>query len=158
MQWSKLKTRVKSFICPELQNVIDFHVTQYRKAHCWISESWITVNGERIFDCGSRTYFMAWWIESWRREDSNEPNNFKDLVAALAEQEIHEPKEMGSAMREYLDLPIEKALSSNDPFIKALAIVDRRVGKRRLKQIEIDDAEHSLVKSFYELRCASLHI
>ena len=158
MQWSKLKTRVKSLICPELQNVIDFHVTQYRKAHSWISESWITVNGERIFDCGSRTYYMASWIESWRREEASESCAWEDLKAALAEQEIHEPKEMGSAMRAYLYLPIEEALSSNDPFIKALAIVDRRVGKRRLKQLMVDEAEHSLVKAFYDLRCASLHI
>ncbi len=158
MQWSKLKVRVKSLMCDELQDVIDFHVTQYRKAHSWISESWITVNGERIFDCGSRTYYWAYWVECWRREDANEPKNFEDLVAALAEQEIHEPKEMGSAMRAYLDLPIEEALSSKDPFIKALAIVDRRVGKRRLKEIEIENAEHSLVKAFYELRRNSMHI
>lgn len=158
MQWSKLKTRVKSLICPELQNVIDFHVTQYRKAHSWISESWVTVNGERIFDCGSRTYYWAYWVEYCRREDANEPIDWDTLPTALAEQEIHEPIEMGSAMRTFLDLPIEEALCSNDPFIKALAIVDRRVGKRRLKQLMVDDAEHSLVKTFYELRRASMHI
>ena len=66
---------------------------------------------------------------------------------------------MGEAMRAYLDLPIDEALKSDNPFIKALAIVDRRVGKRTIEKLEIDNSEHSLVKAFYELRRASvLHL
>jgi hypothetical protein len=155
MQWSKLKSRVKSFVCPELQDVIDFHVTQYRRAHSWISESWITINGERVFDCGSRTYFMASRLELGRRIQAKEATAWEIVKNTLAEQEIHEPEEMGSAMREYLDLSIEEAICSTNPFIKALAIVDRRIGKRRLKELEIDDDEHSLVKAFYDLRRVS---
>jgi len=33
MQWSKLKTRAKSFIIPSLRKRIDFHVTSYRWSH-----------------------------------------------------------------------------------------------------------------------------
>ena len=71
MQWSKLKSDIKGFICPELKDVIDFHVTQYRKAHGWISESWITVNGEKIFNCGSRTYARESAYELFRHQESS---------------------------------------------------------------------------------------
>jgi hypothetical protein len=161
MQWSKLKTRVKDFICPELKDVIDFHVTQYRKAHSWISESWITVNGEKIFDCGSRTYARESAYELFRREESSSDIDGEEvwnLGEALKRREIHEPQHMGEAMRAYLDLPVGDALKSDNPFIKALAIVDRRVGKRTLVQLEIGNSEHSLVKAFYELRRACAHI
>jgi hypothetical protein len=33
MQWSKLKTRAKSFIVPPLRKRIDFHVSSYRQSH-----------------------------------------------------------------------------------------------------------------------------
>ena len=162
MQWSKLKTRIKDFICPELKDVIDFHVTRYRKAHSWISESWITVNGERIFDCGSRTYAREAAYELLSHEGTapaveGENRNW-NMHEVLRRREIHEPQHMGEAMRAYLDLPIDEALKSDNPFIKALSIVDRRVGKRTIEKLQIDNSEHSLVKAFYELRCASAHI
>lgn len=160
MQWSKLKTRVKGFICPELKDSIDFHVTRYRKAHSWISESWITVNGEKIFDCGSRTYAREAAYEWLSSKESISDLEGLDLnmQEILKRREIHEPQHMGEAMRAYLDLSINEALKSDNPFIKALAIVDRRVGKRTIEKLEIDNAEHSLVKAFYELRCASARI
>jgi hypothetical protein len=168
MQWSKLKARVKSFICPELRDVIDFHVTQYRKAHSWISESWVTVNGRKVFGCGSRTYFMEYnrELDNMLRENPPAPIwpqkgyelTGQRLAAALMAKEVHEPQHMGKAMRAYLDLPINEALESDNPFIKALAIVDRRVGKRTVEKLEIDNSEHALVRMFHELRCASTHI
>ena len=33
------------------------------------------------------------------------------------------------------DLSLEDALNSNDPLIQCLAVIDRRVGKRRLKTL-----------------------
>ena len=154
MQWSKLKSRVKDLICPELHGVIDFHVTQYRKAHSWISEAWVTVNGERIFDCGSRTYARELAYEFLASKASRNA----ELVEILKRREIHEPQQMGEAMRAYLDMSVAEALKSDNPFIKALAIVDRRVGKRTIEKLNIDDSEHSLVRAFYELRCAKTNI
>ncbi len=80
----------------------------------------------------------------------------RDIQEVLKRREIHEPQYMGEAMRAYLDIPINEALKSDNPFIKALAIVDRRVGRRTIEKLEIDDCEHSLVKAFYELRLATI--
>src|SRR6267378_3968098 len=106
MQWSKLKSRVKAFICPELKDKIDFHVTRYRKAHSWISESWVTVNGEKIFDCGSRTYAReaAYEFLSHKESPSNVDVDNEDwnIHEVLKRREIHEPQHMGDAMRAYL--------------------------------------------------------
>ena len=162
MQWSKLKSRIKSLMCPELKDVIDFHVTRYRKAHSWVSESWITVNGKRVFDCGSRTYaresayeFLAHTETPGNEVESPGEWNVKEV---LNRREVHEPQYMGDGLRAYLDLSIDQALVSNNPFIRAFAIVDRRVGKQRLQKLRIEDEEHSLVRVFYDLRRASLHI
>jgi hypothetical protein len=50
-----------------------------------------------------------------------------NIHEVLMRREIHEPQHMGEAMRAYLDLPVDEALKSDNPFIKALAIVDRQL-------------------------------
>jgi hypothetical protein len=53
---------------------------------------------------------------------------------------------------------VGEALKSSDPLVKAFSLVDRRVGERTLEKLEISDAEHTLVKAFYELRRGATHI
>ncbi len=59
MQWSKLKSRVKDFICPELKDRIDFHLTSYRGSHDGADKVWITVDGQRVFGCKHYPYERA---------------------------------------------------------------------------------------------------
>lgn len=152
MQWSRLKTAVKDFICPELKDRIDFYLTSYREAHDGADRVWITVDGEKIFSC-----------EHYRHEraeaDAYHAGRSEGQVKALlTKNEIHSPKNFGDAMRVYLDSPIQESLESPDPLVKAFAIVDRRVGRRSLAKLEISASEHSLVKRFYELRHACARI
>jgi hypothetical protein len=51
-----------------------------------------------------------------------------------------------------LDKDNKAALVSDDPFIRAFAIIDRRTGKRALEKLTIGENEHSIVKTFYRLR------
>ncbi len=152
MQWSKLKTRVKDFICPELKDRIDFYVTSYRESHDGADKVWVTVDGEKIFSC---KYYPHEWAES---DAYSTGLRGEEIESLLMKEEIHSPRDFGDAMRVYLDLPIDEALESSDPLVKAFAIVDRRVGKRRLAKLAISESEHSLVKRFYELRYASAHV
>lgn len=152
MQWSKLKTRIKDFICPELKDRINFFVTSYRESHDGADKVWITVDGEKIFECKHYPYEWA-EAEAYYSGLRNE-----EVKSLLRDKEIHRPKDFGDAMRIYLELPIEDALKSSEPLVKAFAIIDRRTGKRTLAKLEISDSEHSLVQRFYELRCASKHI
>ena len=130
MQWSKLKSRVKDFICPELRNRIDFHLTSYRGSHDGADKVWITVDGKRIF---SGKHYQREWAEATAYESGLSRNEIKP---ALATVEIHGPRDFGDAMRSYLDMPVTDALKSPDPIVQAFAIVDRRVGKRTLAKLE----------------------
>ena len=80
------------------------------------------------------------------------------VKSVLREVGIFHPQDFGDAMRAYLDMPVGEALKSSDPFIKAFAMVDRRVGKRTLANLELSESEHAPVKAFYKLRLASAHI
>ena len=152
MQWSKLKSRVKNFICPELRERIDFHLTSYRASHDGADKVWITIDGERIFSCKHYPYE---WAEASAYRGGLKADEIK---SALREAEIYSPADFGEAMRAYLDMPIDAALKSSDNLVQAFAVVDRRVGRKRLEKLDLSISEHSLVRAFYQLRCASVHI
>ena len=58
----------------------------------------------------------------------------------------------------YLANPIDEALASPSPLLRALAGVDRRVGKRRLRTLDVGPGEHPLVRELYGLRCEAEEI
>jgi hypothetical protein len=37
--------------------------------------------------------------------------------------------------------------------VRALAVIDRRAGKRRLRSLEVGPLEHPLVRELFRLRC-----
>jgi hypothetical protein len=51
---------------------------------------------------------------------------------------------------------VRAALRSPNPFLRSLAIIDRRIGRRTLESLKIGEHEHSLVKEFYRLRMSTL--
>jgi len=50
------------------------------------------------------------------------------------------------------DLSIEEALNSDDPLVQSLSVIDSRVGKRKLKTIDIDTL-HLLAGNLFTERC-----
>ena len=126
MQWSKLKTRVQSLLEPELRKRIDFHATSYRKSHDEAERAWITVDGETVFTA-------SWYQHQWGTAEAR-------------------PQDFGDALRRYPDMAIAEAIRDPEPVIRALAMIDRRLGTRQLIQHKPKSGEHPLVKLFYKLR------
>jgi hypothetical protein len=57
----------------------------------------------------------------------------------------------------FLSIPIEESMESNDILLNILALVDRRVGKKRiLNMTEKMKLKHPIVQYFYELRLSTL--
>ncbi|PZD94219.1 hypothetical protein DNH61_19965 [Paenibacillus sambharensis] len=62
-----------------------------------------------------------------------------------------------AAANKFLSLPIEESLESKDILLNTLALVDRRVGKKRiLNMSEKMKLKHPVVQYFYELRLSTL--
>lgn len=62
-------------------------------------------------------------------------------------------EEFYTLLHDYLQLPIEKALGARDPLTRALATLDSRVGKRRLRRLSEQPDDHPLVRLSLALRC-----
>jgi hypothetical protein len=104
------------------------------------------LDGKKLVDYGHYRFEFA--------ESEGYYNGFagEELEQWLTCKEIFSPKFVGSAMRDYLDMTLDEALASANPFHRAFAIIDRRLGKRTFEKIKVDETEHSLIKMFNNLR------
>ncbi len=55
---------------------------------------------------------------------------------------------------DYLNMSIDDILTSDHPVIRAFGMLDKRLGKRRLKAFDVED-EHPLIKILYDFRYSS---
>jgi hypothetical protein len=75
----------------------------------------------------------------------------KDMLAA---QEVLNKSDFYAAANTFLSGSIEKSLESEDILLNIFALVDRRVGKKRLLNMKEDiRMKHPIVQYFYDLRC-----
>jgi hypothetical protein len=163
MQWSKLKTRVKAFMVPSLRKRIDFHVTSYRSSHDEAEKAWVSVDGEQVFTASWYRHQYAGAMRSKKgtlerdgRGRAQRDPILPEWVTKAEQLGLHRPQQFGDALRQYLEISIKDALTSKDPFIRALALIDARVGTERLASVKPGPEEHSLVRLFYKLRCETI--
>ncbi len=165
MRWSQQRKQIKLLICPELRKRIDFHVTCYREAHDHVGEAWITIDGEKVFGAS----FYEWWKAFDKALEQTQEHStlsgplaihtgshfqtFTPITEQLVlDQEVYETGYFLESLKSYLETALEEALRSSNHLIRAFAMVDRRLGKRRFAKIEIKDSDPNIVKLFYVLR------
>lgn len=170
MQWSKIRTRIKDFFTPEIAARVDFHLTRYRVHHDQPSRAWVTIDGEQILDAS----FFVWLreypgavTEAQALYPDEEPAHLciqigyewhtrtERATELLAQRAVHEPSHLYTVLREYPSLAVADALASPNPLVRALAMLDKRVGQRTLAKIKPAPEDHPLIRKFYELRTGS---
>jgi hypothetical protein len=110
--------------------------TRYEKAHDRFGRSWITVDGREVAN-------MSNYLPCGNSVADGHPDRFNAGVFAGYDLPL--------AMREYLVLSIDDAIASPNPLIRALAVLDRRVGERRLARID-PASEVPIVRELLALR------
>jgi hypothetical protein len=165
MQWSKLKKSVEAHFAPAVAGRVELRSTSYRHVHDGEGRGWITIDKEEVHDFSTLKYFvernnLAGGIRKANRaEDWMDPEQRAQYFeAGEAADEILEKKGVVSkgwyewSLREYLELTVEDALASDNFIHRGLAVLDRRLGKRRLKEIELPPTEHPLVQRLLAFR------
>ncbi|HAZ38558.1 MAG TPA: hypothetical protein DCY39_01555 [Exiguobacterium sp.] len=146
MQFSIIKKRVEQLLSPSLQGRIAFHAAVYRIQDS-PSRVWLTFDGEEILGADDfhferevdRRYALqaaqlpekpdgALWQSDWLEQSH--------ALSAEIERQVKqdgylENYEMQQDLLEYPNLAFEQALVHPHPFIRGIARLDRRLGKRR---------------------------
>lgn len=126
-------------ICSSLRGHIQYFATRYRKVRHEEGRIGICFDHKEVF----QSSFLEWAVAR---------GEYSEQILSLPEKQYREnmdlwDEEVGwhigfdhfrfySAFYEYDNQSIEKSLVSDDDLVRLFAILDRRVGKRRLKIIE----------------------
>lgn len=162
MQWSKLRSTLEARFSPALRGRVALHQARYRHAREEVGRIWLAVDGTELaaFPTGARWRQVR--LEADRLLAERGPSTPASWDAAVAEA-AEAVRERGGAGRDdaldeleaSLSLPVEAGLASESPLLQALAVLDARVGKRRLHALLQAPPEHPLVRAVLDLRCAA---
>ena len=129
MQWSLAKKRFELLLAPSLQNRLKIHITEYRNTSGFdIGRGWITLDGNEIVSVIIPSFYSKNF--SFRTDTFN----------------------FGEAIIEYVNLNIQEIKKSQDELINGFIFLDRRIGKRFIKNINLNSI-HPFARVTYLLRC-----
>jgi hypothetical protein len=156
MQWSKLKQNIEANFAESVRKRVAVFSTHYNKPKTSSGRAWITIDGLEVVSLStleSGTIYRCIYNETTPTECLTHPAIKEEnrTKGELVEKGEFSRFDLHNCCWEYLQLSVEEALQHLSPLINLLAILDRRLGKRRLVLIR-KDSLHPLVKAFLEFR------
>ena len=151
MRWSKLKQLVEDRMADSLQRRVEVHNARYRHAHDGEGRGWITVDKREVANMCEGRFWVHY--KDYVRDEAHYYAQHEEITAMLHELGILTRAEFDDALWQSLSLSIDDALRSGDVVIRAFAMLDSRLGKRRLRTMHLSDDAHPLMRQFYDLRC-----
>jgi len=161
MIWSKLKRSLEDLLADAVKEHLQLHLTRYGPGvSSLMNRAWITWDGEEIHTFSTIGQLQAARgiaAQMYENGERKEPPGFyepsEDLVERLEQRGIYSRQDWYEALETYLSLSIEEALHSSSALIRAWAMFDRRLGKRRLRLIQFKPTDPPFIKRWYQLRC-----
>jgi len=131
MSWSRLKAKIEDRFAPSVRGRVSVHMTSYRDAVSEGGRGWLLID---------QTELRLAVIQPFDATLGPGQHNQWSLHDALAA---------------YLDLKLDQALIAPDPLHRALAMIDRRLGRGRFESLKLSPDEHPWVRQLHELRAAA---
>jgi len=161
MQWSRLKSLVESRHASSLGRRVTLHQARYRHAREEVGRVWIAIDGREVAAFATHMGWARVRPATDRLMDERGAWGSSEAYAqASAEVEagLWAAGQFSDAvalddLETYLSLSVEAALTAASPLIRALAMLDARLGKGRLRALAPTPEEHALVRTLYALRC-----
>lgn len=157
MSWSAMRNILEQVnICESLKGRIQYIATRYGKSHDREGRVAVRLDGKEFF----KSCFYDWQrkrIETWSEMNT-------ELGRKTSYRESGERMELGAlnkggfdqtafycAFYEYQNSRIDESLQSPDPVVRLFAVLDKRVGKRRLQALTVE-GQPDWLQPFYRLR------
>ena len=156
MRWSKLKQRIEENFAPEISERARVHLTRHRGSHDQEQHGRIIIDGDVWFDActfkSSRamldTVEENTGIRSWGLVDQH-------VIEEVKERGFLEGSNFSSVLFAFLNTSVEDALSSGEPLMRVLAVMDKRVGKRTLNKLLTHCSASAPERKFIEMRLSA---
>ena len=131
MAWSRLKSKIEERFAASLRKRVTIHITSYHDAGWLEGRGWLLIDGTELPLASTQPYGVE-----------RAPGQ-------------HDRPSFHQALADYLDLSISHAIASKDPMQRGLAMIDRRLGRRRFEALQLSPEEHPVVRQLYELRASA---
>jgi hypothetical protein len=142
MRWSKLRKLVEDRFAPSIAKRLAIHSAAY--GNCTCGHCWIILDKEVVANFCTRAYY-----NKRLHGDSGSNPMYKEHLVLYGE------KSRQDAYRSMFDyvhsMSHDEALKSDDVLIQALAVLDSRLGRRRLEKFD-DSVLHPLARKMLAIR------
>lgn len=153
--WSGMRKKLeREYLAESLRGHIQYYATSYRKSHDHEGRAAIRYDGKEIIKgCYWNNWMKAGLFprdEKWERRMAMENAYMDDVALKLG---VFDQRCFYRAFEEFEHQSIEESLVSDNLIIRIFAILDRRIGKRRLllMQETIND-EPEMFQEFFAIR------
>lgn len=153
--WSKMRAKLENeYLADSLKGHIQYFVTTYKKSHDQEGRASIRLDGKEIL---SGSYYEQWSKAPLLPKDETYDARlwlefpFMDDTALKYGQ--FDQRCFYRAFDEFDNQSIEKSLDSENLLVRIFAVLDRRMGKRRLEKFKENISEESEVfQTFLKIR------
>ena len=157
--WSGIRNKLENdYLCPALRGHIQYFSTSYSKSHDHEGRAAIRLDGVEVLRSNYYDYCRNYRnrYQALRQEGAGEDDPKKPFQLAYEgalNDGCFDQWFFYEAFRIFDNQSIEKSLVSENPLVRIFALLDRRLGKRRLLALE-DSMEQELdwVRAFYVIR------
>ena len=156
MKWSKLKQNVQENFADSVKGRVEIFTTRYNKPNSSTGRAWITIDGIEIVNFStmkSGQIYKCIYHEATPTNCKTHPKVEAEnrTPGQLLEQGEFSRFDLHKCCFEYLNLTVDEGLEHASPIINSLAVLDKRLGKRRLPLID-RQLLHPLTRRLLEFR------
>ena len=155
--WSGTRKKLETdYLCPALRGRVRYFATTYRESHDQEGRAAILVDGEEILKSNYFTYSRVLWERARDYRDEQGLNWREAYLKAdktVLDDGLFDQRDFYMAFQKFDNQSIESSLTDETPIVRIFALLDRRLGKRRLAALEKTmEQELAWVRPFYLLR------
>ena len=155
--WSGTRKKLETdYLCPALRGRVRYFATTYRESHDQEGRAAILVDGEELLKSNYFTYSRVLWERARDYRDEQGLNWREAYLKAdktVLDDGLFDQRDFYMAFQKFDNQSIEASLTDANPIVRIFALLDRRLGKRRLAALEETmEQELDWVRPFYLLR------
>jgi hypothetical protein len=173
MKWSKLKAIAECHLAESLSGKLSYFMTRYGDRDSYtMARAWITYNHievasfSEVYWMGKHQGLTSRIVAYLQHDESIPPQTDQSLwkdarreaESILVDEGIFSTEQFIHALYSFINLSIAESITNRDALIRVLAVVDKRVGQRRLQQFVAQPDQSIFVQQMLAIRCRAENI
>lgn len=158
MSWSGMRNKLENeYLARALRGHIRYYATSYSKSPDHEGRAAILLDSKEII---AGCYYNNWFKAALFPRDARYERRMKEEMAFMDDTAVRlgvfDQRSFYEAFSIFDNQSIEESLSSENMLVRIFAILDRRVGKRRLEKIRRGiEGEEKTFREFFAIRAAA---